>query len=282
MQQLWKPTRFERYDRGYDTSMQTCRIVTDCGPAYIKAMGNPEGPHALACEWVGSLLARWFGLPTFDFNLMALTQSDEIPFLRGGCALPGPAFVTKAVPGHCWGGDARELRQVENTDDIAPLVVFDTWVRNCDRYPPDPRKRRPNWDNVFLAQEGAAPGKLRLIAIDHSHCFTCGRALTDRTGTIDRVKDERIYGLFPQFKPYVTRERTDAAVRRLSEVSSGVVNGVVSSIPSEWDVSEGARDSLKKLICERASFLADRIIGLLEPLCWPQQELDFGPKGGRR
>jgi hypothetical protein len=32
----------------------TARVDTDLGEGYIKALGNPEGPHILACELIGS------------------------------------------------------------------------------------------------------------------------------------------------------------------------------------------------------------------------------------
>ncbi len=50
----WPPTTFLRHEESLETSMGTGRIVTDAGPAYIKAMGNRQGPHPLACEWVAT------------------------------------------------------------------------------------------------------------------------------------------------------------------------------------------------------------------------------------
>ncbi len=117
--------------------MDTARIVTDVGPAYIKAMGNRQGPHPLACELVGTQLAAWFGLPTFDFAIIRIDADvDEIPFFRGGRAASGPAYVTRAVDGHPWGGEAAELSTLITPQDVGRLVVFDTWIRNCDRHRP--------------------------------------------------------------------------------------------------------------------------------------------------
>ncbi len=118
--------------------MGTARIVTDVGPAYIKAMGNRQGPHPLAAELVATQLAAWMGLPTFEFAILEIDANvDEIPFLRGGFATSGPAFVTKAALGHTWGGSEKELANLTNPEDVSRLVVFDTWVLNCDRHPPD-------------------------------------------------------------------------------------------------------------------------------------------------
>src|SRR5438874_1714036 len=116
----WKPTTFLRFEEALDTSMGTARIVTDAGPGYVKALGNRQGPHPLACELVATQLARWFGLPTFDFGLMQVDATvDEIPFLRGGRAASGTAFVTRAASGHPWGGSADELDCLVNPEAVS-------------------------------------------------------------------------------------------------------------------------------------------------------------------
>ena len=63
-------------------------VRTDAGDGYLKAMGNPAGEHALACELVGTQLAAWFGLPVFDFAIIQVTAADELPFAKGGFACP--------------------------------------------------------------------------------------------------------------------------------------------------------------------------------------------------
>jgi len=44
-----------------------------CPPAVsqLKAMGNPESPHVLTCEWVGTQLARRLGLLIVTINLLS-------------------------------------------------------------------------------------------------------------------------------------------------------------------------------------------------------------------
>src|SRR5687768_3138982 len=98
-----------RFEEAFDTSVGTSIVVTDAGKAYLKAMGNRGGPHALASEWVGTRLADWFALPTFDYALLTLEEDDEIPLPRGHRATPGPAFVTRQHSGNTWGGDSASL-----------------------------------------------------------------------------------------------------------------------------------------------------------------------------
>ena len=86
-------------------------------------MGNHEGLHILACELVATQLARWFGLPTFDFAIIDVTDVDEIPFHDGTNAQVGPAFITRSESGDVWSGDEAQLARLFNPHDISRLVI---------------------------------------------------------------------------------------------------------------------------------------------------------------
>ena len=110
-----KPTGRPRY-----VSPFRGRIVT---PRYLKAINNPEGQHTLACEWLGTFLARRFGLATFDLTVLEVTEDDEIPLLGDLHAAPGPAVVSRYEKGGTM-GQQRSLEQVHNRDDIDPPPGF--------------------------------------------------------------------------------------------------------------------------------------------------------------
>ena len=277
---IWQPKTFLRFERHLTTSALTALIVTDAGRAYLKPMAPALSPHTLACEWVGSQLARWFGLPTFEFALMPIDEIDEIPLADNSRATPGMAFASREMRGHPWSGAEKELEQLENPQDISRLVVFDTWTQNCDRFPPAGENRGPHYDNVFLAHAGAAEGKLRLIAMDHTHCFTCGADLTGRLANIHKAHDDGIYGLFPAFVPRMDKIEVRAAADTLRRATTSVVEPMVQSIPAEWEVSQAIRIALVQLVCSRAAYVADRIYDSLKALCWPQEEFDFDQQGG--
>jgi hypothetical protein len=190
----WQPTTILRPDKGFRTATDTVRVTTDAGPGFLKALGNHGGPHLLAADLVATQCAAWFGLPTFEWAIVDVTPEDEIKFETGGLAQPGPAFITREQSGFVWGGQASELNALINPSDIVKMVLFDTWTRNCDRHPPDLAMRKPNRNNVFFSNEALAGGQLQLIAMDHTHCFDCGRDLTRALANIDRVQDERVYG----------------------------------------------------------------------------------------
>lgn len=265
----WAPTSIRRFVKAIATGTNVVVVETDVGEEYLKACGNPAGPHALACEWIGSNLARRLGLRTFEFALVAVSEDDEIPFASGGYAVPGPAFITKTEQGAPWSGTDQQLELLANPEDIARLIVLDTWTRNCDRHPADLALRRPNRDNVFLSREGAPANRLILKAIDHTHVFTCGRELTIDLAGIDHVQDSGIYGLFPEFWPYLQRRDVEAALQDLSTVGRMELQALVETIPVEWEVNEGARNALVAFLCDRAVFVAATLTSSM----WPQTEL---------
>lgn len=254
----WRPTRLVRVIESYDTLMGTTRVKTDATFCYVKALGNRQGPHCLASELVASSLARWFGLTVPDFALLPLSNDDCFSLPRGARIRPGPAFVSRHVPGRTWGGSAVELVSVENPGDITRLVVFDTWLRNCDRHPPDLAKRKPNYANVYLA-DTESPGRLRLTAIDHTHCFDCGRDLTERLAGIENVKDESTFGLFPAFRPYLDAGELAWCKSLLRSVTLELAEEHLRLVPPEWQVPARAAAASARFIHGRAGFVADMI-----------------------
>lgn len=242
-------------------------------------MNRHISPHKLACELVGTQLAQWLGLQVFEFAILDVKPDDEIPLKSGGLAMPGPAFATRAHRGIEWSGAKRVLGRLENPDDISRLVVLDTWTLNWDRYAPSDMKKRARPDNVFLSGENATRGRFRLIAMDQTECFADGPELTARISNIPRIQDERVYGLFPAFIQCMNREVVRAASAKLGTMNRSTIKSFTDRIPREWDVNARLRGALSDLIVSRAAFLADRMVSLLAPACWPQGELDFG-KGG--
>ncbi len=272
MEQPWQPTTFRRYIKAVGGSTRPVRILTDAGEAYIKAINNPIGPHALAREWVATNLARWFGLPTFDCAILTVTEDDEIPLYDNVTAAPGPAFATRALPGDKWGEQLSQLKRLDNSEDLGRLVVFDTWVLNEDRYPPSGSKRRPHPDNVFLTGEGARRGRFRLIAMDFSEAFTStARELSPTLRHLDRIRDARLHGLFPEFKRLLRPDHLAEPVDRLRKLDRPTLWGIVSGLPRQWEVSRDTQTAIVELLEARARFLADTIIDRFYEVCWPDR-----------
>lgn len=274
MAAAWNPTRVERVEKAFPTSACTVRVQTDAGPAYLKAIGSDEGPHILACELVGTRLAKWLGLRTFDYSIIDVTDADEIEFHNKKVAHAGPAFITRAETGEPWSGNQSQLTLLANPEDLSRLVVFDTWTLNCDRHvwqgTGTASRERVNRNNVFLSQE-APPGQFTLKAMDHTHCFTCGRRPTIQVCSIDKVQDGRLFGLFPEFRDRLDRGAVQAAATDLLRMDDASAAQIVDGIPREWDVDGGVRNAICQLIVRRSHFVARTIEGRL----WPQSELPF-------
>ena len=257
----WTPSTITRYIGSFKTSTGVAVVDTDCGEGYLKALGNPEGPHVLACELVGSCLADWLGLPTLDFTLIEVTSDDEIPLGSGELAQPGPAFISRKVAGFSWGGNTEALLGSANPEDTSRLVAFDTWVLNCDRYRPDPVRRNP--DNVFFVQPSEAGARPRLIAMDHSHTFTCGRELTRRIANVDRIQSSMVYGKFPEFMAVLNLAAEAEVLGRLREMNTAQAQEFVRRVPAAWEIDADVRAAWVEFIYRRALFVSNQ--GLSPP-----------------
>jgi hypothetical protein len=263
---MWHPTRFERWeDCDQDCSTGVARIQTDAGSAYLKALGNAEGPHSLVREWVGTSVARWFGLTTFDFAKIELEPGHDIALGKEKVAEPGPAFVTRAEAGLPWSGKAADLKHLVNPEAVTGLVMVDTWLLNADRFPPVGSKRGPNWDNVFLSTKGLKGKQRRLVAMDFSDCMKPPVSLSSRIADIGNTKDERLFGLFPDFRHFLQWEAYAAGHKRLQQASRAEMEPLVSGLPEAWDVSPALREALTMFLTNRAAFLVGHLPGLFRP-----------------
>lgn len=260
IESTWNPTRLMEVAASVDTSTGATEVTTDAGRAYIKVLGNRQGPHVLATDWVGTHLARWFGLSTFDIAILTLGPDDVFTLPRGHSAAPGPAFASRALRGDPWGHSGLQLDLVVNPEDITRMVVFDTWTLNCDRHHHDPTVRKPNPDNVFLSSEKVEPGKRRLIAMDHGLCFIrSGEDLAPRLRNIDKVQDDHVFGLFPQFREKLREDTLISCTSRLRAMDTATAEAMIETVPTEWEVSAEARRAWAELIYRRAGFVADNV-----------------------
>lgn len=234
------------------------------GAAYLKAPNNPEGPHALAREFVGTCLARAFGLPTLNYGLTQIDATvEEIPLGNGTLAASGTAWVTQSEMGHVWGGKEAELELLDNLNDIPRLVLFDTWVRNRDRHAPPEMNRKPNYGNVFFSSRGCEREHYRLLAMDHTHIFSADSALNGRITRIDNVLDKKIYGRFPQFAPYLDAGALERAAEDLQRLDANQIARVIDTVPADWDLVTETREALRDFLVRRASFVAENWKSLL-------------------
>lgn len=54
----FRPTEVTQFVGNRDSGASTLIVGTDAGLGYLKALGNPDGPHALAKDLLGTHLVR--------------------------------------------------------------------------------------------------------------------------------------------------------------------------------------------------------------------------------
>jgi hypothetical protein len=105
-----------------------------------------------------------------------------------------------------------------------------------------------------------APGKRRLIAMDHGLCFIrSGEDLTARLSHIDKARDEHVFGLFPEFQHRLQESIIEDCANRLRQMNQATAVAILETVPSEWEVSQVAREAWADLIYRRAGFVAENI-----------------------
>ncbi len=273
----WSPRQILRPLEQYPTGSAVIRVATDQGEGFLKAMGADNGPHVLACELVGTLLARRLRLRTLEFALIEVPGDLDLRFANGRAVQQGPGFITRAEKGRPWRGDEHDLAELDNPQDVGLLVVFDTWTMNCDRYrPPNGATLRQNKDNVWFSEEGASKVRYVLKAIDHGCCFTCESELT-RPRLERTTHDDRLYGLFPTFLPRPTRESMLEGIATLEGISREEVENSIGRVPAQWQVDSSARGAWCDWICHRA-----RMVRQIIEREWPPAPLTdpLPEKGG--
>lgn len=271
----WKPTRIRWVTRTLQSSTGAALVETDLGAAYVKLLGNPEGPHALFCELVGSRAAAWLGLRTFDLGLITVTEAGLVTYENGTQSEAGPGFVARFEKGTTWGGAAEELDAIENPEMLAGLSVLDTWLLNCDRYRPEGGRVRRNTRNVFLSEESAAKGRFRVTAMDHTHCLTCGRELTKSLARLDRIQDARLYGHFPEFKEHLSHAHVRTFTERLNTLTTGQASGFLAGVPAAWGVTADLKTTVVEFLSRRAAFVGQHIRKMLVDQGYLEPELDL-------
>ncbi len=272
----WHPTKIRRVGDTLASSTGATRVETDVGPAFVKLMGNGEGPQALFCEYVGTRAATWLGLPTFETATIEVTEPELVTFADGSKSVTGPAFTAQFEVGFAWDGSSELLAALDNPGALAGLIVLDTWLLNCDRYRPEAGRSRCNTRNVFLSGDGATKGKVRVVAMDHTHIFTCGTPISKGLGHIDRVRDARLYGHFPGFRPHLSHVAVRQFAARLAQFKKADADSLLDGVPEAWSPSRDLRGVVAEFMTGRADHVARHIRQMLVDHGELPPELELG------
>jgi hypothetical protein len=179
--------------------------------------------------------------------------------MSNGVPVAGPLFFSKqienAIPHD--GSDVL-ITKLRNPGDVARLIVFDTWVRNFDRYCGENEYGYgQNPDNVLFSKSNRQK-KYSIFLIDHGSSF-CEEEMTAEMLGDGAIRDGRVFGFFPEFSCAVSQDLVEMALKKLSSLERHFVVDVVNSVPPEWGVGRGCGDALIRFICDRAKHVVDTL-----------------------
>ena len=246
--------------------------MTDCGPAIVKYMGNQAGLEALICELVGTELANYVGLVTPDFAVAKMPKLElpSHPLLN---VKPGPAFYSRWEEATSLSPRSALLSNVRHADEISKLVVFDTWLRNRDRFVDSAGEEfgYENFDNLLLRQDKR---KVQILVIDHSHAIVA-TTIEDELGQ-GWIDEQKVYGRFLQFAPLVSRRGVRAALEAISKIDVGTIESICERTPREWGMTLALGKQLSMCLVERGAKLGSWLPAAL----FDQYEMDLEGQEG--
>ena len=229
--------------------------MTDDGEGFIKSANNPQGAASLVGELLGAELGTWIGLKIPPF---AIIENCEIEIVASNSRIMEPPFFfSQTVEGETrdFGGDF--VNKLRNPSDVAKLVVFDTWIRNLDRYVES--GNHSNDENILYSRS-STPRKYEIVPIDHTHCISGFDYMEEgQINWNELINDESIYGRFPEFLPLITRAAVQDSLDLLASLDRNFVLEVVNSIPVRWALTQSARNALADFLCYRAEFLVQNL-----------------------
>ena len=140
-------------------------------------------------------------------------------------------------------------------------MAADTWLRNVDRYCDARPPPRINLRNVYLADHGYIEGHHELIAMDFSECIRSpGAELSAKAAHIDCTKDEKIYGLFPEFRGELRLGEAQRVAHAIGEIERSQVAAIVAQVPAAWWCGRNLQQHVVDAVVERAQFVASTFV----------------------
>jgi len=235
-------------------------------------MGNPQGSVALVFELLGTELANWVGLRTPDFALLSL-DGDDFSQIDDLNIRSGSAFCSKWIDSHITlAPNSRAIAGLRNPALVSRLVVFDTWIRNLDRFNPIDANVEggSNLDNLLIIPDRR---KTDLRVIDHTHAFCEIDPDTDLDD--DWINEEIVYGRFPQFSDLLDSTEVLKAIGSIQDISEIELCQLMDTVPDDWDFLEHNREKLVECLVARAGKMSD----WLPTSLFGQTEMQFGFEG---
>lgn len=252
-------------------------LIDGIGHALVKFVQSPQGPRLVVNELIGYSLAAALGIDcpqggvvAIDATLLPHGGKLELPETERfeACTFEAglhfysqylDSATDRLVP-----ADLRGLN-MRNGGDFAGAVVLDLLLNNWDRGPANM--------NLLLHREG---NMQHLKVIDFGHAFGGGGVWS-----IGNLSDP---GLPPLTEPlpyaealreYLTTIRNperDFApfVERLSQLDDTMLDGILTAIPNDWQLTASERSALLDYLSQRVRAIPDYLRERLKREVWWQ------------
>ena len=247
----WSPTKILRIAEVLNSSTRPLVVETDQGFALAKYCGNPQGRDSLCSELVAAELLQILGIdaPAHEVIMFEGATLGQVP-----TPIPaGHAFLTEwQTTAITFSGSKGILEKTRNQEVITKLIVFDTWIKNFDRFIETGQTTTENLDNLLFVPEGTG---LRMMVIDHSNAFT---ETTFEDGfPSDWWMDETVSGTHPNFATFVRDDVLHKTLDEIAAINEGQLEQIVSKIPPDWELSQSSKDKLVEGLPRRAAAMQE-------------------------
>lgn len=262
----WRPKKLIRIVKVLNTSTKPALVDTDQGLGLLKYLGNPQGTDALIAEKLAADLAQNLLIPAPCHSLITVDQYDLTEY--GTQIDPGSAFISKWMnPATTFSPESAMLGQLRETGFVSRLVVFDTWIKNTDRFSPAPGSSEPNYDNLLFVPDKQ---KVNALVIDHTHAFV-ETTFEDEITLEDWWSDETVLGIFPNLATLLDQSKVLKEIEAVNDFCANGLKEVIECIPRDWHLSQAARSALNENLTKRAEHLAS----WLPTELFGQQEMNY-------
>jgi hypothetical protein len=79
---------------------------------------------------------------------------------------------------------------------------------------------------------------------------------------IDAIKDDQIYGGFPEFVDYFDEKVATKTLNRIKKVKKEKLSSIIETIPKEWEISDQVRNEWIDFLLLRAEYVSKTFLWL--------------------
>lgn len=251
----WQPTSIISINKVLGGSSSPFLVTTDTNDTgVLKLPSECDHVDALVCEYVGSRLAQMLGIPIPDFCCIKTDSAfEEAVFeLYGTIAAQSYGFLSRFENART--PKTKSILEINNVSDITKIIFLDTWIRNPDRH----LDNSPNWKNLLLVNINENEQETTILKIiDQERAFRFHSLEIDVSA--QAVCDERIFGLFDEFKKVIDIETIKDVSTKLRSFSKNEIEPIFLELPLAWQVDSARASEIIDFILRRALFISETL-----------------------